>query len=45
MLTEIYIEAILTDSELADEVWELWHAGFIPDDVAAMAWCILALKN
>ena len=41
MLTEIYIEAILTDSKLADEVWELWSAGLIPDELAAMAWWLL----
>ena len=37
MLTEIYIEALLVDEELADEVWELWNAGLITDDVASMA--------
>ena len=41
MLTEIYIEALLVDEELADMVWELWDAGLIPDEVAAWAWCIL----
>ena len=24
MLTEIYIEALLVDEELADQVWEIW---------------------
>ena len=24
MLTEIYIEALLVDEDLADQVWELW---------------------
>ncbi len=24
MLTEIYIEALLVDEELADQVWEAW---------------------
>ncbi len=42
MLTEIYIEALLVDEELADQVWEAWIAGLIADDLAAMAWCILA---
>jgi hypothetical protein len=42
MLTEIYIEALLVDKELADQVWELWDAELIPDDLAAQAWCILA---
>ena len=41
MLTETYIEAILTDSKLADEIWELWNAEVITDDLAAWAWCIL----
>jgi len=38
MLTEIYIEALLVDEDLADLVWELWNARLIPDDVAAWAW-------
>ena len=39
MLTEIYIEALLVDEELADQVW---NAGLISDELAEMAWCILA---
>jgi len=27
MLTEVYIEALLVDEELADQVWEVWDAG------------------
>ncbi len=27
MLTEIHIEALLVDEELADQVWEAWDAG------------------
>ena len=27
MLTEIYIEALLVDEELADQVWEAWDEG------------------
>jgi len=27
MLTELYIDALLVDKDLADEVWELWDAG------------------
>ncbi len=42
MLTEIYIEALLVDKELADQVWKLWNVGLITDDLAAWAWCILA---
>ena len=42
MLTEIYIEALLADEVLADQVWELWNAGVITDDLAVWAWSILA---
>jgi len=38
MLTELYIEALLVDEELADQVWEAWNAGLIPDETAKMAW-------
>ncbi len=31
MLTEIYIEALLVDEELADQVWEAWDTGEIDD--------------
>ena len=44
MLAEIYIGALLADEVLADQVWELWHAGVITDDLAAIAWGILALR-
>ncbi len=27
MLAEIYIEALLVDDELADQVWEAWDKG------------------
>ena len=27
MLTEIYIEALLVDPVLADQVWQLWVVG------------------
>ena len=42
MLTEIYVEALLVDEELADQVWEAWDKGVITDEVAAWVWCILA---
>ena len=35
------LDALLVDKELADRVWELWNAGLIPDDLAAMAWWIV----
>ncbi len=42
MLTEIYIEALLVDEELADQVWEAWDAGEINDLVACIAWWLIA---
>ncbi len=42
MLTEIYIEALLVDEELADQVWEAWDAGEIDDLTAWLAWAALA---
>ena len=38
MLSELYIEALLVDEELADLVWEAWNVGLIPDDLAAADW-------
>jgi len=38
MLTQLYIEALLVDEELADLVWEAWDAGLIPDELAAIVW-------
>ena len=43
MFTEIYIAALLVDEGLADQVFEMWDAGVVTDDLAAWAWCILAL--
>ncbi len=42
MLTEIYIEALLVDEELADQVWEAWDAGEIDDLCALVLWAILS---
>ena len=41
MRAEPYIEALLVDEDLADQVWELWDVGLIPDELAVLAWCIL----
>ncbi len=38
MLTEIYIEALLVDEDLADHVWEDWDAGAINNHTAFVAW-------
>ena len=45
MLTELYLEALLADEALADEVWALWDAGVITDDMAAAAWYTLAAAD
>ncbi len=37
MLTEVYIEALLVDKELADQVWEAWDVGEI-DYLTAWLW-------
>lgn len=42
MLTGLFVEALLANEKLADQVWELWNAGVITDELAAVAWCILA---
>ncbi len=41
MLTEIYIEALLVDKELADQVWEAWDAGEIDNQAAWVAWLMV----
>ena len=38
MLTEIYIEALLVDEDLADQVWEAWE---IDDQAAFIAWWLI----
>ncbi len=42
MLTEIYIEALLVDEALADEVWEYWDKGEIDDQVAWLVWWLIS---
>ncbi len=42
MLTETYIEALLVDEELADQVWEAWDADVIDDLAACWAWWLIA---
>jgi len=38
MLTRLYIEALLVNKELADQVWEAWDKGEIDDLIALRAW-------
>ena len=40
MLTEIYIEALLIDEELADLVWEAWDVGEANDETGCIAWML-----
>ncbi len=42
MLIRFYIEALLADELAADQVWELWNAGWIDDTTAAIAWLMLS---
>ena len=43
MLAEIYIDALLVDEDLADQVWELWNIGLISDDLTAIAWMMISV--
>ena len=45
MLTEIYIEALLVDEELADHVWEAWDKGEIVDSEANFAWFLISIQK
>ena len=45
MLTEICIEALLVDEELADQVWETWDKGEIDDQVAWFSWWLLKNRS
>ncbi len=42
MLAENYIEALLVDEELADQVWKAWDKGEIDDLMAWLAWRLIA---
>ena len=45
MLTEIYIDALLVDEELADQVWEAWFIGDVSDETACVAWMLIAMLH
>ncbi len=38
MLTDLYIETLLVDEDLADQVWYMWVADVIDDELTAIAW-------
>ncbi len=42
MLTEIYIEALLVNEGLADQVWETWDQGEIDNLTAYETWSLLS---
>ncbi len=42
MLTEIYIEALLVDEDLADQVWDAWDADELNNAAACIAWMLIA---
>ncbi len=42
MLTTDYVEALLVNEELVDQVWEVWNAGDIDDQLAWLAWWLIA---
>ncbi len=44
MFLEIYIEALLVDKELADQVWDAWDQGEIDDQVAWLAWMLISFN-
>jgi len=43
MITKLYIEALLVNEELADQLWEAWNKGEIDDQVAWLAWWLITL--
>ncbi len=43
MFTRIYVEALLVDEELADQVWEAWDVGETDDETACIAWMLIAM--
>ncbi len=45
MLTELYIEALLVNEELADRVWHMWDSGLIEDELTTIAWLLIATSS
>ncbi len=45
MLTEIYIDALLFDEDLADQVWEVRDKGEIDDQIAWYAWLLVCFSR
>lgn len=45
MLSSLYVEALLADSDHADRVWQDWYSGRISDAVAAREWLRIAART
>ena len=45
MLTEIYIEALLVDEDLADQAWELLESEQIDTDTAIFEWAMIPIRE
>ena len=44
VLTEIYIEALLVDKELADQAWHAWDKEVIDDQMTWLAWWLITFN-
>ena len=45
MLTEYYVKALPADPDPADQVFELWDVGMIPDDLSDWAWWLIQVGS
>ncbi len=43
MLTGLYIEALLVNEELADQIWDAWDAGELDDRGACLLWSLVCV--
>jgi hypothetical protein len=42
MLADLYIEALLINEKVADQVWQAWNAENLTDGAACIAWLLVA---
>jgi hypothetical protein len=42
MLVYLYLEALIADEKAADAIWDICDSGAISDDLAALAWSLIA---
>ena len=45
MRCRMYVEALLVDEELADQVWEAWHGGEMQTIDAVLIWLCIAATS